>query len=374
MAYLFRTYSDQSNGFNDCFEFKPASAIFGPAPDITLEAQLIIALSGKLTAPHNPYIFWTISLHLALQLAHKRHAAGEMNIRIAFLDVKASRNPAGGTLQFEAVASFAAKLGLPLKKDTDGTPRGLVEFVTMDSVVMKGNSRTASFDALVTNGLYKLYPSIKQAAGMRSGPGFNLELRLLQQLYYDPGRKWSLSRTKIALAAKIASAFVAKDANTCKVATQVLGFFLSLQNRDMDDQKALRAWLKTNTKLEVIDLTEVSGTEIIDITHDSEFDISNPELDTFRSTSAILKGRTILDSVLGMCTTVPERGIRAEVELWHKQHEENYAAHRASKPLRGQRGFRRGAKVFPDHARQSREFSVRKPRTEVYKQIKERRY
>ncbi|SMR50850.1 unnamed protein product [Zymoseptoria tritici ST99CH_1E4] len=374
MAYLFRVYSDQSNGFNDRFEFKPASAIFGPAPGMTLKAQLIIALSGKLIAPHNPYIFWTISLHLALQLAHKRQAAGETNIRIAFLDIKASRTPAGGLLQFESVASFAARLGLALKKDRDGTPRGLAEFVTMNSVVMKGDSRTASFDALISNGLYKLYPSIEHAAGMRSGSGFNLELRLLQQLYYDPGRKWSLSRTKIALAAKIASAFVAKDASTCKVANQVLGFFLSLQTRDMDDQKALRAWSKTNTKPEVIDLTEASGIEIIDITHDSKFDISNPEMDTFRSTSAILKGRTILDSVLGMCTTVPEREIRAEVELWHKQREENYAAHRASKPLRGQRGFRRGAKVFPDHARHPREFPVRKPRTEVYKQRRERRY
>jgi hypothetical protein len=423
MEFLYRTYSDNSHGTNNRLGFKPASATAGAAPGADLKNELNLAIRGA-SAPHNPFIFATPSLLLALVFAHHRQANNEKNIHIACIDVNASRTPSGTPVTFRSVASLANVLGLPLKINRDGTPRFGAEYVTMDRIVMKGDSRTASFDTILDN-LYNLYPSIKEAFMMRRrNSGMNLELRFLRELYFETDFRRSLDPGRLSLAARITSAFTAKEAGHCKAAPHILAAVLSLQSREIEDEKMLSDWLQADcipklvpalegdrytrpsqqfcppaTAPVVIDLTQdddnddetpqvisaLGEPDLIDLTAEepttsqlpitraitsrrqpSPFHIAGaPEMDVFHAMWTILRSRRIPDTVLNLPIDNSQQMVHAEIEQWNLFKDEKNAEHwsRPGRLPRKNHGARQGRQdLAPRTTRQPREDGLRQPR------------
>jgi hypothetical protein len=283
------------------------------------------------------------------------------------------------------------ELGLPRTINRrDGTVRFSAEYATLDSIVMKGESRTARFEDLLASGFYELFPAIQAANSMRGNSrrlskGMNLELHLIKQLYFDEDLEWPLSFAKISLAAKLASCFKSYDSGACQIPVHILAAFLSFQRRSFADEQMLKQWLAVSSKsasisrpspqhwdikqrsTTVIDLTEDGGDtsppankhpNVIDLTED-DYDTSptpinrpslidlteednyeheeptstsvdlneNTEDKSFNAMYSILKGHIINDSVLHQNTTIPERESQAEFDQFDKIHQKSNAKH-----------------------------------------------
>lgn len=255
--FLFRTWTDQSNGTNTPTVLKSAwrswndRSVFTELPfprqRSTLRSKLQGALMGR-EIKVNPFLFTTCSLLYAIQHAiDKTRGKAQSNAYIICIDTKTCERPDGGDVRFYQADQVMAKYGLPTPKArwTQQERDYADVWVTTDTIVPGKNSYYVSFDTLKDVGLFKLYPELGHIA-RSANPGLETPVRQLRRHRYS--RERDLRPEQFSLAAKLAAAFepVKQGVGASPVPPHPLAWFIALKGQQSQGRR-LGAWLMTHS-------------------------------------------------------------------------------------------------------------------------------
>lgn len=271
-------------------------------------------------------MFFTPSLLLALQFAHFRkgayfHGVPEQNIRITCFDTEQARTPHGNLAQFACMQAMTKNHGIEFLDD--GEPRKFsAEYVTMDCVVLDSTARTASFEEILEQGLYRLYPAIQEATNnTRFAPRVNVELKKLRKFCYPKfGTIRPCDYARIDLAAKLAATFKASIRSEERVSGHLLAWMLSLTKRDASGYKAISQWLGENTYARPSDSVEHDTGDTMDTS-------TMPEVSQFLEILPLMSNITIGNQVLSATTSISAKENQQEIFDWRDQQQLDNAEH-----------------------------------------------
>lgn len=324
MAYLFRAYSDQSQGINTPTLFAPKTAIdhlpitqYSPPKKSTsqLGGQLQDAVAWKKTP--SPFIFWTASLFFALQVARSRKRKNETNIRIIALDIRTSKTAKdGGQVTFTPVPTMLKEHGVRLEKK-DGTEYDYSnEILTMDCVVPGAESRTVDFEALELHGLYELYPALNWAFERDDGrTRLHRNTVALREFHFQDEQCLTLGR--LGVAAALAAMFMTRAGQMDDVDSTILAHLLAIRKRSPLDT-ILASWIELNMREFVkLDEDEGEGEDTAFIAMIEAIDVE--EVQHFLDLQQLFQDKCFSSSTFELTTgTVSKREINGELADWKK--------------------------------------------------------
>ncbi|CAK4032023.1 Hypothetical predicted protein [Lecanosticta acicola] len=350
MPYIFRAWSDQSYAINAETLFAPAAAQkLSNAKDYSrpknvpnLKLQLKSHLLWKKHEfPDNLFVFFTTSLLFALQVALYRKAKGETGINIICIDVDSARTPQGGKVGFQTLTSMMKESALELQNRSDGSVREYSDVVvSMECVVPGKDSRTASLDALVANGLYKLYPPLQETV-QRNDPRLALAMMDLRKYWFQA--ELPLTKDFITVAAKIAATFQPSSVQTGNIPTHILTYILAFAKRSVLDPE-LKNWLGMFAQ-EIV---------LLDIDGEEEDEDGNsclgaaftceglPDLQHYRELHVILADQHVHDNALQVEASIDLLEAKKEYERYKAWKRQDKIEYRAANP-KHQRKRRRGS-------------------------------
>lgn len=252
--YLFRAYSDQSQGLNTPTLFAPKAALnqkeavpprlYTPKPQNQhTPYELIDALAWKTTS--DKFLFFTPSLLLAISVATFRKSRGETGLRIACLETDEG--------EFESVPEIFRKWNHPGVKGREYAD----VYVSMRCVDLSQGRRQAwisAFSDLVEAGLYRLYPAL-EGNERRFRPRLNFVVQDMRRFGFgmeedeeeeEGGEGVEMTMGMVGTAAEMARGFRLLSSEggyeEDHVPVHILACLLSFRKRDSRD-RGLRAWL-----------------------------------------------------------------------------------------------------------------------------------
>lgn len=260
--YLFRAYSDQSQGFNSFKLFAPKAAVDRSKVQL-LEYQPALArfdhiqelkdsLAWRKKASH--FTCFTQSLLFAIAMAsYRKYKNSEQNIKIVCFRTDGARTPSGDRVHFEWVHGALEASGIELRTNRGDVKEYRDVYTTLDCVVPGKETWVASFDQLLDQGLYQLYSGLSSNASR-----YYPKLHKIAKFQRDDGfrSECTLSQGAITIAAKIASSFqpIDRQLKPAKYINHLMAQILAFR-KVAPKCTGLREWLSYNSKT-IVDLDE----------------------------------------------------------------------------------------------------------------------
>ena len=256
---LFRVFGRVSNGDNSPEYFAPAckarqidnsNAFASNKPQPLTGAQLKMLLLDK-HVPDAQVIFFASSLLFDLQLAARMRAQGSKDLKIVCIYAKTARTSDGKPVVFQSVKSLMEKLDVRLTNRGDGAVREYpIEYAVTSDVVPGPGSFYVSFQDLLDNGLYMLYPELE---GVNKRHNVKLHRAVEQLRAFSFSKERALSKEKITVAKNLIARVKSCDADaSLPDDSPVVSHLLALQKRDSHDLE-LRKWISVNPKTGQVD-------------------------------------------------------------------------------------------------------------------------
>lgn len=337
MTYLFRAYSDDSQGVNTPTLFAPQAAkthlpvtSYEPSNmgDEELGKKLKTALNTRKL--ESPFVFFTASFMFAVQIARARKLKGEKNIFITAIDISTAWTPAGKASPFQHVPPMLQQLNIRQER-ADGSEKDYRDiFLTMDCVLPGAKSKTVSFDQLEAAGLYQLYPALtwgRERGDGRTRLGRNSE----DPRAFHFRTTQALTMCRVNLAAILAATFAAPGQQVKKVDPSILAYFLAFQERSFSDS-VLRQWIQINT-FEVINLDEEE--EGGSVCEEAIEAMELEEVQQYNKLNGLFLNRHVLDRSLSSMAVIDQSNIHAESaawSVWSVQQRNEYRAKKEARP------------------------------------------
>lgn len=226
--YLFRTYSESSQGINAHPRFLSQATVKGvhhsSLYDIPMdEAKFMIETHILWSREPTEFISWTSSLLWALQYAvRKRAKCKDQNVSICVLDIQ--RAPM--QLSIYPVPNLLCVYGIPSR----GRDFYHAEYLAHSIVEVSGRSLgVISFNALISGGLFELLPELDD----KSGRVFLAKrVNQLRSIYFTQPCK--VSPRELLVVKRLAAGFGSDWILPMSLA------FLSLRLRERNDEYFLR--------------------------------------------------------------------------------------------------------------------------------------
>lgn len=331
--YLFRVWSDQSNGTNSSSHFAPSSASFTTKTTDGSDGMTYIgnrgeeletALLGK-HAPANPFIFFTPTLLFALQLAAYKKANGDTNIHISCIAVDTAITSDGRIVTFRPAGVMLKEHGVELRNRSDDSVRDYEGvYIATTSVCGSKGSSYVRYETLLAEGLFQLYPELEEVTKRRN-VRLHLTVTDLRKYWFAYDRP--LIDEKIGAAARLASAFtpIVEAEETDKLPQHLFTWFLALQKRSTNDPALSQCINRRSGRVPaIIDLTEYETVELPNM----------PEVDQYEALKTMFGGREVHRSYLSASTGITSPTITKEAAEWHKWHKQSRDEHRAARAER----------------------------------------
>lgn len=258
--------------------FAPPSQDHGPITASELKNSLIGWHSTST-------VFFTDSFLLALQFAIWKASDGFKNFCITCVKASTARTAEGEEVEFLSIPRLIRKLNPGLRPNRDGTSREYTtEYITRSEVILGEGSCYVGFQELIDNGLYDLYPALKQANEHYHNL-YRTMISLRQSLFAQGAQM--LTTSDIDVAANLALSFrpiLSRLTTSEETMSHLFAGILGLQKRDASDT-ALKRWVETNTnRNSVIRMERV----------EQDLDIAKePEVAQHMALSGIMVGRRI---------------------------------------------------------------------------------
>ncbi|KAF7195535.1 hypothetical protein HII31_03129 [Pseudocercospora fuligena] len=247
--WLFRAYSNQSQGINTSTLFAPKAALKNPRhyrrpdfEDTDKAAELELAL--KWSEKSNHFVFFSNSLLFALAVAAYRDTRNESGINVVCVDTDRVRTLSGQKVVFENAASTFKTSNHAGIKNSNGSHRDYSDvFVATECVDLERGSWTASYIALKERGLHALFPRYAPQLdrfGMERRPRLNIVVEDMRA--YGFKGVHSLTAGRIDTMAALASAFKRTAGQHTTFPMHLLVAFLAFKETDPLG-RALQSWL-----------------------------------------------------------------------------------------------------------------------------------
>ncbi|EME88317.1 uncharacterized protein MYCFIDRAFT_76142 [Pseudocercospora fijiensis CIRAD86] len=355
--WLFRAYSDRSQGFNSSTLFAPKAALNLPdprhyrCPDFDKAAELELAL--KWNPESDRLIFFSNSLLFALAVAAYRDSSGESDINIVCIDTDYARTPFGEKVVFENAASIFETSNHAGIKNSDGSQRSCSDVFVATECVELGRASCASYEVLKGAGLYALFPRYApqlNRSGMQYRRRLNIVIEDMRAYGFKGVHSWTAGQ--IDTMAALASAFRTTAGRRSTFPVHVLAAFLAFKKAD-PSHTVLRSWLR-RTRRDVVMLDE---DDILANENESEIEQVHeniglgPEVILQLDMMETLRRFQVTELSTTMNIPLSEAEINGEIEawetwlwdkhqLWRRQRDET--SRKPSRDLQNSRSRKRG--------------------------------
>ena len=333
---LFRVWSDDTWGNNSNNLFVPAAianyktaGAFRLTPQSLDDFEQQFQRALRKNAANCPFFFSTSSLLVALQHASRETGLGKANVHITCFNTDTTKTPEGQQVKFYSVKALMKDFNIEIR---NGGGKGSIresedEYVTMSAAIPGKQSCCVRYETLMSNGLFQLYPSLKEVnEGYRGRPPkWYSAIFKLRRHGFRADRL--LTKEKIDAAARLAFSFkkcVAGETTNHSNGTpeRLLAWFLALQKRSKTDP-SLETWLDSHSTLDLEVETQSS--------RPPKLDTSIRELAQYSELFQLFEGREVLQSGIQAAAHISPAVIEAEKSEWQTWCREDADEHRRTK-------------------------------------------